>query len=339
MQKKPTIYDIAKELNVAISTVSRSLNDSDLISDETKERVWETARKLNYRPNKLASSLSSGKSYIVGVIIPSAQIQFFSAVINSLERALQKEGYSVLLYQSNESTKSEISGIQTLVEARVDGIIISPSLETYNFDVINRIHAEGLPILLFDRVDDGLDLPSVSIDDEKAGFMATKHLIDQGYKRIAYISTSSTIQIFRNRCKGYRRALEEHGIPIKDDMIILDELSIQGGIAGTRKLMAMPEKPDAIIGGDDFTALGIIKELSLMGLMPPKIGVIGFANQTFSEYITPGLSTIDQQAIKMGKECASLFLKIVHKKLSYKPIEKVVLNPILVERQSSVRTK
>lgn len=337
MQKKPTIYDIAKALNVTISTVSRSLNNSDLISEETKGKVWEMARKLNYRPNKVASSLSSGKSHIVGVIIPSAQIQFFSAVINSLEQALQKEGYSVLLYQSNESARSDLSGIQTFVEARVDGIIISPSLETYNFDFLKKAHAEGMPILQFDRIDDGLDLPSVAIDDEKGGFIATKHLIDKGYKRIAYISTSSTIQIFRNRFKGYLRALEEYGIPVVDEMIILDQLSIQGGIMGTRKLMALDTKPDAIIGGDDFAALGIIKELSQMGLTPPKVGVIGFANQTFSEYITPGLSTIDQQAKKMGKECATLFLKLVHKKRSNTPVEKVVLEPILMERESSAR--
>lgn len=337
MQKKPTIYDIAKELNVTISTVSRALNNSDLISEETKGKVMETARKLNYRPNKVASSLSSGRSYVVGVIVPNAQIQFFSAVINSLEQTLQKEGYSVLLYQSNESAQADISGIQTFIEARVDGIIISPSLETYNFDFFNKAHAEGMPIVQFDRIDDSLNLPSVAIDDEKGGFIATKHLIDQGYKRIAYISTSSKIQIFRNRYKGYLRALEESGIPVVDEMVIRDELSIQGGILGTRKLMAMDSKPDAIIGGDDFAALGIIKELSQMALTPPKVGVIGFANQTFSEYITPGLSTIDQQAKRMGKECANLFLKLVHKKRSNKSVEKVVLDPILVERESSLR--
>lgn len=339
MQKKPTIYDIAKALNVTISTVSRSLNNSDLISEETKEKVWEMAQKLNYRPNKVASSLSSGKSHVVGVIIPSAQIQFFSAVINSLEQVLQKEGYSVLLYQSNESARADISGIQTFIEARVDGIIISPSLETYNFDFLRKAHAEGMPILQFDRIDDNLDLPSVAIDDEKGGFIATKHLIDQSYKRIAYISTSSKIQIFRNRYNGYLRALKDHGIPVDEEMIILDELSIQGGVTAARKLMALENKPDAIIGGDDFTALGIIKELSQMGLTPPKVGVIGFANQTFSEFITPGLSTIDQQAKKMGKECANLFLRLVHKKRSNKPMEKVVLEPILLERESSVKEK
>jgi LacI family transcriptional regulator len=214
------------------------LNNSALISDDTKERVWEMARKLNYRPNKVASSLSSGKSYVVGVIVPSAQIQFFSAVINSLEHALQREGYSVLLYQSNETAQADRSGIQTFIEARVDGIIISPSLETYTFDFLTKAHAEGMPIVQFDRIDDELDLPSVAIDDEKGGFIATKHLLDQGYRRIAYISTSSKIQIFRNRYSGYLRALKEYGVPVIEDFVILDELSIQGGVRGARKMIS-----------------------------------------------------------------------------------------------------
>lgn len=337
MQKKPTIYDIAKALDVTISTVSRSLNDSELISKETKEKVWAMAKELNYRPNKIASSLSSGKSNIIGVIIPNANIQFFSSVINSLETALQQEGYSVLLYQSNESFKSDLSGIRTLLEAQVAGIIISPSLETYDFDFLNKAQSDRLPIIQFDRVHDSLDLPSVSIDDEKAGYMATKHLIDVGYERIAYISTNSAIQIFTDRFNGYKRALKEHGHPILEERIILHELSIQGGIEGTRKLMNLKNQPDAIIGGDDFTALGIIKELSQMGLTPPQIGVIGFANQTFSEFITPSLSTIDQQAVQMGKECANLFLSIVNKRTKGGKNKKIILDPILVKRESTDR--
>lgn len=337
MQKKPTIYDIAKALDVTISTVSRSLNDSELISKETKEKVWAMAQELNYRPNKIASSLSSGKSNIIGVIIPNANIQFFSSVINSLEQALQQEGYSVLLYQSNESFKSDLSGIRTLLEAQVAGIIISPSLETYDFDFLNKAQSEKLPIIQFDRVHDGLDLPSVCIDDEKAGYLATKHLIDMGYKRIAYISTNSTIQIFADRFNGYKRALKEYQHAVSEDLIILDELSTKGGIEGARKLMSLKDKPDAIIGGDDFTALGIIKELSQMGLTPPQVGVIGFANQTFSEFITPSLSTIDQQAVQMGKECANLFLSIVNKRTKGVKNKKITLDPILIKRESTNR--
>lgn len=335
VEKKPTIYDIAKALNITTSTVSRALNNSTLISKETKETVWKFAKKINYRPNKLASSLSSGKTNIIGVVIPSAQIQFFSSVINSLEQTLQQEGYNVLLYQTNESYKSELSGISTLLEAQVDGIIISPSLETYDFTHLDKAHKEGMPVILFDRVHDTLDLPSVSIDDEKAGYMATTHLIEKGYKKIGYISTDSTIQIFKARFEGYKRALKEHNYLYQEELIILDQMSIKGGMEGTRKMMQLKQRPDAIIGGDDFTALGIIKELSQLHITPPEVGVIGFANQTFSEFITPSLSTIDQQAVNMGKECANLFLKITHKKLAKNTIQKIVLPPLLIIRDSS----
>jgi len=335
VSKKTTIYDIAKALDITISTVSRSLNNSKLISDETKEKVLAMADKLNYRPNKLASSLSSGKSNTIGVIIPNANIQFFSSVINSLEQTLQQEGYSVLLYQSNESYVSDLSGIRTLLEAQVAGIIISPSLETYDFDFLNKAKSENIPIIQFDRVHNNLDIPSVSINDFKAGYLATKHLIDQGYKRIGYISTNSTIQIFSERFKGYKQALLDHNISIEEDLIILDDLSIQGGIDGARKLMHANTKPDAIISGDDFTALGIIKELSSIKITPPQIGVIGFANQTFSAYITPSLSTIDQQAEAMGKACAQLFLEIVNSKNKEPKNKKIILDPILVQREST----
>lgn len=335
MEKKPTIYDIAKALGVTTSTVSRALKDSSLISEETRKKVWEYAKKINYRPNKLASSLSSGKSNIVGMIIPSALIQFFSEVVNSLEQELQQKGYNVLLYQTNESYNSEVNGIKTLLEARVDGIIISPSLETYDFSHINKAHQEGIPVIQFDRIDDSVNLPSVSIDDEKAGYMVTKHLIESGNERIAYISTNSEVQIFKQRFEGYKRALHEYGYPYRESLVLLDEMSIKGGMKGAKKMMEAKHKPDAFIGGDDFTALGIIKELSKANIVPPQIAVVGFANQTFSEFITPSLSTIDQQAVNMGKECANLFLKINKKKGGSNKPEKIILEPILIKRESS----
>ncbi|TJZ53236.1 LacI family transcriptional regulator [Sphingobacterium olei] len=337
MKKKTTIYDIAKELNITVSTVSRALNNISSISEETRNAVWETAKKLNYRPNKIATSLSSGKTNIIGVVIPSAKIQFFSSVVHSLEQALKKAGYSILLYQSNESIESEKNGIQTLLEAQVDGIIISLSLETDNIDHIRKVESEGKPLIVFDRIHNELNVPSVAINDIMAGYIATKHLIDSGYKKIAYVSTRHKIKIFDDRYKGYIDALQEANMPLNENLIILDELSIQGGIKATEKLLKLIDKPDAIIGGDDFTALGIIKGLSTKGIVPPKVGVIGFANQTFSEYITPSLSTIDQQAVKMGQECASLFLRLINKKSSTNTDspEKIILDPILVARDST----
>ncbi|GHE33439.1 LacI family DNA-binding transcriptional regulator [Sphingobacterium griseoflavum] len=338
MAKKTTIYDIAKELNITVSTVSRALNNISTISERTRESVLEMAKKLNYRPNKVASSLTSGKTFIIGVLLPSAQIQFFASVIHSLEKYLKSFGYSILLYQTNESLESEKNGISTLLEAQVDGIIASLSLETQDLSHLGKVKEEGKPLIIFDRTHDDLLVPVVKIDDELAGYMATKHLLDQGYKKIAYITTKHHIKIFKERYDGYQKALEEAGLEAHAAYAIFGELTVDGGYLGTHQLLRLKERPDAIIGGDDYVALGIIKALHEHQITPPTIGVIGFANQNFSEHIIPSLSTIDQQAIQMGKECAKLFLKIIERKDSDdKEMEPVVLKPILLARESTNR--
>lgn len=336
MKKRTTIYDIAKALNTTISTVSRALNNSDLISDATKDAVRKMAEEMNYRPNKVASSLSSGKTYIIGVIVPSAQIHFFSAFISTLELHFKHAGYSIILYQSNESLQSEQNGIATLLEAQVDGIIISPSLETTDFSHLQKVHEEHKALLVFDRIDDRIHAPKVAIDDEGAGYLATSHLIKSGYQRIAFASTASTIKIFEDRFSGYTRALTEHGFAIDPRLIVREEISIEAGIRAARQLLDLPTRPDAIIGGDDFTALGILNVLHERQVQAGEIGVVGFANQTFSAYINPSLTTIDQQAEKMGEESARLFLTMLQ---SADPLvlsdTRIILDPILIVRDST----
>lgn len=337
MKKKVTIYDIAKELNVTVSTVSRALNGFPTISESTKKAVLETAKKLNYSPNKLASSLKSGKTNTIGVIVPSTQVHFFASVIHSIEQTLKCNGYRVLLYQSNESLKNEIDGVKTLMEAQVDGIIASISLETEDVSHFNAVIKQNKPLILFDRTHEKLKVPSVTIDDFKAGYIATQHLIDKGYKRIAFVTTHYQIKIFNDRFKGYKEALSANGIVYSDEYIVFGGLSIKDGRYGAGKLLRQTVLPDAIIAGDDFTALGVIKKLKENNLAPPEIGVIGFANETFSAFITPNLSTIDQQANKMGAECAKMFLKMICKKNPYDYIEHIILEPLLIERQSSLK--
>lgn len=333
--KKTTIYDIAKELNITVSTVSRALNNISSISDSTREAVVAMAKKMNYRPNKVASSLTSGKTYIIGVIVPSAQIHFFATVVHALEKYLKRFGYSIILYQSNESLESEQRGVDTLLEAQVDGIIASLSLETNEVSHFEKVKEEGKPLLIFDRTHDLLQSPSVTIDDEYAGYMATKHLIDQGYRKIAYITTTHQIKIFQERYAGYQRAIKEAKLKLRPEFIILGDLSVEGGFIGTNQLLQEKDRPDAIIGGDDFVALGIIKALHKHEITPPTIGVMGFANQSFSEHIIPSLTTIDQQAVQMGNECAKLFLKLLDKSKTTALDEHVVLTPLLLEREST----
>lgn len=335
MKNKTTIYDIAKVLGVNVATVSRALNGLTTVSEATRKAVLDTAKALNYSPNRLAAALKSGKTYMIGIIVPSVQSHFFASIINSIEEGLKGSGYGVLLYQTNESLASEIKGVKTLMEAQVDGIIASLSLETNDVSHFEEIIAQNIPLILFDRVSSTLKVSTVTLDDYKAGYLAAKHLIDQGYKNIGFITTSHQVTIFTERLRGYRAALQENGFPIFEENIILGGLSIKDGRFGAGKLMRGLNIPDAIIAGDDFTALGVIKKLKEIGLSPPKVGVIGFANEVFSAYITPSLSSIDQHPNEIGKECAKLFLKKIQEKNQEQMSYNIVLEPTIVERQSS----
>lgn len=335
LKKKITIYDIAKELNITVSTVSRALSGFSAISDATRTAVIETAKRLNYSPNKLASALKSGKTYIIGVIVPSVQAHFFASIIHSIEEGLKNSGYRVILYQSNESVENEINGVKTLMEAQVDGILASISLETQNTDHFKEIVKQNKPLILFDRVATDLGVPTITLDDFKAGYLATQHLIDRGYRKIAFITTSHQVRIFTNRLKGYKAALKDNGLPENEEQIIFGGLSIKDGRFGAARLMRTAHPPDAIIAGDDFTALGVIKKLKELDLTPPKIGVIGFANEAFSAYITPNLSTIDQHANQMGTECAQMFLKMIAQHTPYQNVTHITIAPSLVDRQST----
>lgn len=335
MTKKTTIYDIAKALNITVSTVSRALSGFPAISEATRKAVIETAKKLNYSPNRLASALKSGKTNIIGVIVPSVQAHFFASIIHSIEEGLKNSGYRVILYQSNESVENEINGVKTLLEAQVDGIIASMSLETEDVSHFAEIVKQNKPLVLFDRVHEDLKVPTVTLDDFKAGYLATQHLIDQGYKNIAFITTIHQIKIFDDRLKGYKQALKENGLPFAEENIVFGGLSIKDGRFGAGKLIRNKLKPDAIIAGDDFTALGVIKKLKEIDETPPKVGVIGFANEAFSAYITPNLSTIDQHPNEMGIECAKMFLKMIQQIDPYSDVKHIVLDPTLVERQST----
>jgi len=335
LKKKTTIYDIAKELNITVSTVSRALSGFSAISETTRAAVIAMAKKLNYSPNRLASALKSGKTYIIGVIVPSVQAHFFASIIHSIEGELKNSDYRVILYQSNESVENEINGVKTLLEAQVDGIIASMSLETEDISHFSEIIKQNKPLIIFDRVNVNLNVPTVTLDDFKAGYIATQHLIEKGYKNIAIITTIHQIKIFSDRLNGYKAALKDNNLPVLDSNIILGSLSIKDGRFGASKLMCLAHKPDAIIAGDDFTALGVINKLKEIDETPPKIGVIGFANEAFSAYITPNLSTIDQHANQMGSECAKMFLKMIQQENPYQDIKHVVLEPTLVERQST----
>lgn len=341
MQPKITISDIAKELNVTPATVSRALSNHPAISLKTKEAVQKTARRLKYKKNTIAASLQSGKTNVIGIIIPSAEIPFFGSVIHGIESIANLNGYSILIYQSNENMELEVKGIETFLSARVDGILASISKNTVDFTHFLEAKARNIPLVFFDRTNDDLQLPSVVIDDFRGAFLATEHLIKQGYKRIAHITGSENIRIWNTRLKGYKKALSTYNIPFDPSLIYVGNITIESGKEAVKFFFENENPPDAIFAVEDFTAMGAIKELKDRNIkIPQQVGIVGFANELFAEHISPALSSIDQQTVLMGKESIRLLLELIkQKEVKKQTIRKIILEPIPVFRESSMKKK
>lgn len=340
MSNRTTINDIARKLQINAATVSRALNDHPAISEETKKKVRSLARRLNYHPNQLASSLRSGKSRILGVIIPSAEIHFFGSVIHGIERVAAEHDYNVLIYQSNELLAHEQKGIETFLRSRVDGVLASMAKETTQFEHFKQLKKKGIPLVLFDRTNDAVPAPSVVVDDYKGAYLATEHLIRQGYRRIAHISGQKHVHIFQQRLKGYKDALKAYGYAVDKSLVIHGDVSIESGKRCMHLLLESGRPPDAVFAVEDFTALGALQALKQKGIScPGEVGLIGFANEPFGAYITPALSTIDQQTSRMGEEAAKLFFSTEAKDFYKEEPQKLLLDPVLVVRASSTRNE
>lgn len=339
MFKKATLKDIAKELNITVSAVSKALSNHSAMSDSTKDLVKKTAAKLNYQQNRIALSLKTGKSQIIGVMIPSADKLFFGSVVHGIEKIINPLGYNLLLFQTNESRAYEIKGIDTFLQANVDGIIASIAKETTHFEHYAEVKERNIPLILFDRAEDTLGVHSVKIDDYWGGYSATEHLINKGYTHIGHIAGLQHVQIFKDRWRGYKDALMANNIIYDENMVFYGKNSIESGEEGMKHLITNNNKMDAIFCVEDFTALGAMQFLKEQHIkIPEEMGVVGFANESFGKYISPSLTTIDQQTVHMGEEAAKLFLKLMDRDEIYHQIESVVLQPIIVERDSTKRT-
>jgi LacI family transcriptional regulator len=302
--------------------------------------VLDLAKKLNYRRNKLASSLRSGKTYTIGVIIPSAEINFFGSIVHGIESIANTNGYHILLYQSNESPKYEIKAIETYIGVKVDGILASIAKETVDFSHYLELKSRNIPLVFFDRSNDSLNIPSVVIDDFRGAYMATEHLIQQGYSRFAHISGQQHLKIFKDRLNGYKAALQDYGFQLDDTLFYNGDVSIEAGKKAMDYFFSLPHPPDAIFAVEDFTALGVIKAAKEKKIsVPEELGIIGFANESFCEHITPALSSIDQQTVQMGKEAFTLLLELINDNKKQMKKSKVVLEPIPYFRESSLKQK
>ncbi len=337
-KKKTTIKDIANVLGITPSAVSKALNNNPRISKKTKANVIQVAKNLNYQPNHIASALRKGKSNLVGVIIPRANSHFFSSVIEKIEDVLNKEGYNIIITQSNESYSKECNNIDALLYTQVDGIIASMANETTQLDYYEKIKSQNIPLILFDRGENDLNVDYVGIDDYQSSHIVIKHLVEQGCKRIAHIGGFSHTRIYKNRIRGYRDALKKYNLPIEDDLITESNLSIEDGRKNMQKLIDTTTLPDAVYVAGDYAALGALQVLKENNIDVPKdVALVGFSNDTFSSLVTPSLSSIEQHSEKIGELAAHAFLKRMSHPDEKVSLNKMILKPQLIVRDSSKR--
>lgn len=341
-KKNTTIYDISKKLNVSVATVSRALNNHPRISQATKELVVNMAKEMDYKQNNLAKALKSGETKTVGVIVPYINTNFFSSVIRGIEEELSPHGYRVIICQSHDDADIEKKQLNTLLHTQVDCIFISISKNTSDLDYVKKIiDTTNTPIIFFDRKKDIQGISTITIDDHKGAYQATEHLISEGYKNICHLSGDQNLEIYQNRLNGYISALKDHNLPVIQENIINTGSSIEEGINAMKNLWKRKVKPDAIFSASDFTALGVCKEIKNLKLkMPQDIGVIGFSNEPFTQFMEVSISSVDQTPVMMGKVSGNVFLESIRDNFSGITIEKkLVLTPMLQIRQSSSRKK
>lgn len=294
---------------------------------------------MNYKRNILASNLRMGKTKTIGVVVPRINQNFFSNVIVGLEDATYQKGYHLIICQSNESHDKEIECINTLINQHVDCIVISVAVEGNNYDHLQNVIDHGIQLIQFDRVIDELETLKVINDNEQASMEAITHLIEQGYKRIALLEGPQTLNIFMQRKTGYLKALKKFDIPIEDELIIENAWTKELGAEATRKLLSLPNPPDAIFAStSDFSALGVLDVATAMHIkVPSKLGICGYANEPFTELTSPSITTIDQFSIYMGKTIADLyFQENENKEVAITP-KTISIKPKLIIRESTSR--
>lgn len=336
MKKKTTIKDIANALKITPSAVSRALHNHPRISDRTKKAVKLKALELKYQPNQLASALRSGKSNLVGIVVPRTNSYFFSSVVESIEEILDTEGYNVIITQSNESYQKECKNINTLLQTQVDGIIASLANETIDFSHYEKVAEKGIPLILYDRGDDSIGVDYIGIDDYESSKIVIEHLIKQGCKRIAHIAGYSHTRIYKNRIRGYIDTLLQHNIPIVESLLIESNLTIKDGREKTKQLLTLPKLPDAIYAAGDYAALGALQILQENNIrVPQDIALVGFSNEPFTSLINPSITSISQNNKEIGRLVAEQFLQRVNEKKAKREVSKIILKPKLIIRDSS----
>jgi len=334
-----TLHDLAKKLNISVSTVSKALKDYPDVSEKTKKKVLALADKLNFSPNIVASNLRTQNTKTIGVIIPNIVHDFFSKVIGGIIDEAEKNGYIVILLQSNENYELEKKQLNLLIQQQVDGILLSLTVETKKFKHIKRIQQQGIPLVMFDKVTDSIECSKVVIGDKKSAFDAVSFLIRKGNKRIAFFGGSMVALNFNQRFNGYLEALKEYRVPFDDRLVYMCNKNKEyaDGYSAAERLIEDHgvNGVDAVFAATDVIAVGIIKYFNDNKINIPKdIAIFGFGNSFMSSIVSPALSTVDQPGYEMGINAVDILLT----EISYKnENENISLRNIIIPTSLKIR--
>lgn len=336
MKKNPvTIKDIAKSLNISPSTVSRALRDHPDISTQTKKRVNSLAEEMDYHPDSIAQSLKQRRTNLIGVIVPEIKHNFFSAAISGIEEIAYKEGYAIIVSQSNESYNRECVNVRALISNRVAGLLISISQTTEQSDHFKLLERQEIPFVFFDRVCEDIEASKVVVDDFDGAFKAVEYLINSGYKRIAHIAGPKHLSISQCRLNGYLSALKKHKISYDENLVVYGGLNEEDGVKGFHRLLQLDQLPDALFAVNDPVAIGAFEKIKEHGFkIPEDIALIGFSNNPITRLIEPSLTTVSQPAYEVGKRAAELLIEQIKSGENFIP-RKEMLKTELIVRNST----
>lgn len=336
--KEVTIYDIATALNISIATVSRALKNDPVVNKKTKKKIFDLAEQMGYRTNHFARNLRNQTTNTIGIIVHELNSNFITSVLAGVEKVTTEAGYDLIIAHSSENYIKEVANAKNLFEKRVDGLIASLSFDTKNLDHFKAFKDKNVPVVFFDRVEEEGNNTVVIIDNFKCGQQATQHLIEQGCKRIVHVTSSLKRNVYSERYKGYKDALNDAGIPFDESLLIVNDLSERAGIESAMQMLKMKPMPDAAFITNDFVAAVCMRTLKENGIkIPEDIAIVGFNNDAIGKLIEPALTTINYPGIEMGEIAAHNLINHLKGIGNIQNTNTIIIRSNLIIRKSSLK--
>ena len=341
-QKEITIYDIAKHLDISATTVSRGLKNHPAINKNTRKKIADAAKELGYRSNTFASSLRSNRTHTIGVIVPRLNSNFMSSVLAGMEDAASRENYNLIITQSLEKREKEKANAHTMYNKRVDGLLISLAYDTENISHLQPFFSKGIPVVFFDRTFNHSESTSILINNFQAAYDVTKHLLEQGCTRMMHLGGNMLRDVYSERLKGYKKALQDHKIPFDEKLIYISNLTEEAGTEAAKHILKMKKttRPDAVFSANDTAAVHCMIHLKAAGiLIPDEIAFAGFNNDPISKVVEPNLTTINYSGYHMGEVAVMNLINHLKGLSSARTMNTIVLRSDLIVRESSLKNK